>query len=58
MHDNDFQPGDLVKLKSGGPTMTYSGKHPLSSDAICVWFEEKTKREDRFAYAVLMKVEA
>ncbi len=39
-----FEPGDMVRLKSGGPTMTVEqvGKKSMTGeDAIwCVWFEK------------------
>ncbi len=44
-----FNPGDLVVLKSGGPTMTVekTGKlHMTDEDAVwCVWFEKVGGRQ-------------
>jgi len=45
----DFQPGDLVRLKSGGPTMTVEqvGKRAMTEeDAVwCTWFEKVGNRQ-------------
>jgi uncharacterized protein YodC (DUF2158 family) len=59
----DFQPGDLVRLKSGGPTMTVE---QVSTRAMtgepgvwCVWFEgagsKQTCKRDTFSPVVLEK---
>lgn len=37
MNEQEFTPGDLVRLKSGGPIMTYSG-NDFAGRAICIWF--------------------
>ncbi|WP_207465091.1 DUF2158 domain-containing protein, partial [Paracoccus fontiphilus] len=37
MNEQEFKPGDLVRLKSGGPIMTYSG-NDFAGRAICTWF--------------------
>lgn len=34
-----FQPGDVVRLKSGGPKMTISHR-PSSDSYFCVWFNK------------------
>ena len=40
----DFNPGDVVQLRSGGPYITYEGCMP-TGEAICVWFEgDKVER--------------
>ena len=37
---NQFNPGDLVKLKSGGPTMTVEQvRTDLAGKLQCVWFK-------------------
>ena len=44
----DFQPGDQVVLKSGGPPMTIEriGKSPETQEDVisCVWFHDEGKR--------------
>lgn len=58
---SEFSPGDLVRVKSGGPTMTVeqcSTRHMTGEPAVwCVWFEKTTKHNDTFPPAVLEKVE-
>lgn len=62
----DFQPGEMVRLKSGGPRMTiddigdYSpmGVGGEPHKAKCSWFDEKNKRmTDLFALHTLEKIE-
>ena len=54
-----FQKGDVVQCKSGGPPMTiqnlgeYSG---IKNGACCVWFDGKNQKEAVFDIAVLTKV--
>ena len=59
----DFQPGDTVRLKSGGPLMSVeqAGEH-YSIDGIavwCVWFEKvgnkQVAQRETFAAATLEK---
>jgi uncharacterized protein YodC (DUF2158 family) len=61
----DFQPGDVVKLKSGGPSMTVSnvddyGPTGPTNGALCVWFEQvkgvQTAFDKVFDVAVLEPV--
>ena len=60
----DFAPGDLVRLKSGGPTMTVEqvGKTMTSVDdeVFVVWFErvgaKQVVQRETFAPALLEKV--
>lgn len=60
----DFEPGDLVCLKSGGPTMTVEqvGKTMTSMDdeVFVVWFErvgaKQVVQRETFAPALLEKV--
>lgn len=40
MNDHEFQPGTLVRLKSGGPVMTVDGHEARDGAARCVWFTE------------------
>ena len=55
-----FQKGDVVRLKSGGPRMTvlelgdFSPRGP-SEGVKCVWFDRKRREEDVFDAAVLEK---
>ena len=58
-----FQPGDVVRLKSGGPSMTitalgvYSGWAMRPTDtASCRWFEGEKPQETVFDVALLAKV--
>jgi uncharacterized protein YodC (DUF2158 family) len=47
-----FQPGDVVKLKSGGPPMTVEcdvGDQRVS----CQWFEKNELKQATFAEATL-----
>lgn len=38
----EFKPGDLVRLKSGGPRMTIEqvGEQAMTEGVWCVWFEQ------------------
>lgn len=55
MAEETFKVGDTVRLKSGGPVMTYSGKSAYGGAAICVYFDGKKKLEETFEYETLMK---
>ncbi|WP_417515814.1 YodC family protein [Minwuia sp.] len=54
---SDIKPGDVVRLKSGGPDMTVTlidkandwDKH---QSAWCEWFDEKDKKPMNRVYAV------
>jgi uncharacterized protein YodC (DUF2158 family) len=52
----DFEIGDVVQLRSGGPKMTV---HSLVSDGdvVCQWFEGNEVHEENFPKEVLKKVE-
>lgn len=54
MADHQFQIGDTVRLKSGGPLMTYSGESQFGS-AICTWFEGNKKIVEQFDYGIIEK---
>lgn len=44
---DEFKPGDVVQLKSGGPRMTVKAvREP--DEVICVWFEKTKRYEDVF----------
>jgi uncharacterized protein YodC (DUF2158 family) len=51
----EFQPGDVVKLKSGGEKMTIE----TISDGLvdCVWFEDKKVVRNSFEPVTLKKYE-
>ncbi|HEX8012455.1 MAG TPA: DUF2158 domain-containing protein [Casimicrobiaceae bacterium] len=52
-----FKPGDIVKLKSGGPKMTVEGPyrgHSSNEEQVrCIWFEGSERKTDVFAVATL-----
>jgi len=59
---SDPKPGDLVRLKSGGPTMTferyavassYMGEYNLKDQARCGWFNNGTYCGQVFPIAAL-----
>lgn len=52
-----FQVGDLVVLKSGGPSMTFGGEAALTGGAICYWFEGTTRHCETFPFGTLKPVE-
>ncbi len=52
---DELNPGDLVRLKSGGPTMSYGGEH-LYGDALCYWFEGESRKCETFPFAILQRV--
>jgi uncharacterized protein YodC (DUF2158 family) len=56
----DFQPGDTVQLKSGGPTMTISKIEDFNSGthAICTWFAGTKREVGTFSLATLKHVDA
>ena len=58
MEQEDFKPGDVVELKSGGVPMTTQHK-PISDhdEWICVWFDGATRQEGRFQSESLKKHE-
>jgi uncharacterized protein YodC (DUF2158 family) len=54
----EFQKGDVVQLKSGGPTMTVQDIGDFTSSGIedgvlCVWFDGKKKYSEVFDRSVL-----
>jgi uncharacterized protein YodC (DUF2158 family) len=56
--EQDFQEGQTVQLKSGGPMMTIKGigKYGMGAtkdSALCVWFEGKNLKEAVFEIATL-----
>jgi uncharacterized protein YodC (DUF2158 family) len=62
MMEHEFKAGDVVQLKSGGPSMTIKGidQYGMSSthdQAKCVWFEGKKQMEGLFDLLTLRKDE-
>ena len=52
--ENDFKPGDVVQLKSGGPAMTVSQK--VAADTVrCVWFDGATPKDEVFPTITLQR---
>ena len=43
---SQFKPGQVVRLKSGGPIMTVEGDD-MAGRVICTWFDEKNKPQSR-----------
>lgn len=54
-----FQVGDLVKLKSGGPTMTINYiRNEQEDECVCTWFNDKKEVISRhFSKATLVRIE-
>ena len=44
----EFKEGDVVQLKSGGPTMTIIALDNSSGEATCSWLEGRKSTEDIF----------
>lgn len=71
---SQFNVGDIVRLKSGGPKMTVTRiirkregfideamtkmKGLSAGDVVCTWFDGEEKKESGFAADALEKVEA
>jgi uncharacterized protein YodC (DUF2158 family) len=63
---DDFKPGDVVRMKSGGPAMTveYIGKQHMGSStnaAQCSWFQmekgNQVRHKEWFELVALIKAE-
>ena len=52
----DFEIGDVVQLRSGGPKMTVHGL-VSDGDVVCQWFESYALHEESFPRNTLQKVE-
>jgi uncharacterized protein YodC (DUF2158 family) len=50
----DFNVGDIVKLKSGGPNMTIDGHH--GSQLLCIWFTDGHVQYRDFDQGAIEKV--
>jgi uncharacterized protein YodC (DUF2158 family) len=58
--ENQFEVGDLVRLKSGGPSMVVSGVLPgleKEGGITCEWSDKRGKHSERFSSLVLEKVQ-
>ena len=54
----DLQPGDVVRLKSGGPNMTIQKIVPEFGTVLCKWINEhREPRQERYTLEALEKVE-
>jgi uncharacterized protein YodC (DUF2158 family) len=49
-----FNPGDVVRLKSGGPKMTVV--HVADDEVFCEWFDDKKEPQSRGFSPVSLKV--
>ncbi len=58
--EHQFKEGDVVSLKSGGPTMTIEGigdyGMSIKEKAFCVWFEGTKRHEALFELSSLTPV--
>jgi uncharacterized protein YodC (DUF2158 family) len=52
----DFEIGDVVKLRSGGPKMTVHGL-VSDGDVVCQWFEGNEVHEENFPKDALQRHE-
>ncbi len=53
----NFQPGDLVQLKSGGPTMTFEGYEAFNGNMVCSFFDGKKLVREQFSKPSMRKVQ-
>lgn len=52
----DFEIGDVVQLRSGGPKMTVHGV-VSDGDVVCQWFESDELHEGNFPNEALNRIE-
>jgi uncharacterized protein YodC (DUF2158 family) len=52
----EFKPGDIVRLKSGGPDMTVSSIDPHKKYLHCEWFAGKKREFGQFSFVVIEAV--
>jgi len=58
MSNENFNAGDIVQLKSGGPSMTVEGPDENDdSRIVCAWFEGKKRNVSSFLPVTLKKYE-
>ena len=55
MTDNQFQPGDVVGLRSGGPRMTIAAIN--GPNAFCEWFTDDQQLQSRSFVVTSLKFE-
>ena len=53
MADDNFEAGDTVMLKSGGPVMTV--EEVEGTDVYAVWFDKNQEKRDMFQKATLRR---
>lgn len=54
-----FKPGDIVQLKSGGPSMTVAEESKYDrGEYICIWFKGASKEKGSFVADILKPYEA
>lgn len=53
-----IQPGDIVRLKSGGPNMTVDLRHYTAAGPTwrCTWFAGETRHSEDFEESLIEKV--
>ena len=54
---SDFEKGETVRLKSGGPTMTVSDTDTIKGEVKCNWFSGAKRQKGRFEPEELERVE-
>jgi len=50
-----FKKGDLVELKTGGPTMVVDAIHDEDGRVTCVWFDSNERQVASFAEETLIQ---
>lgn len=50
-----FEEGEIVKLKSGGPRMTIEALITDTNSVICSWFDGTDRKQETFRAAALEK---
>jgi uncharacterized protein YodC (DUF2158 family) len=50
---NEFKPGEIVQLKSGGPNMTVDYVNDVLQTITCSWFIKNKRQTDSFPPASL-----
>ena len=53
---DEFKPGDVVVLKSGGPDMTVEKISTFNGDVVCQWFGGRKLEKGSFPPASLTHV--
>lgn len=52
-----FSAGDVVQLKSGGPSMTIDSHDDATDEYVCSWFDKSERMQARFQEPVLKLIE-